>query len=194
LTFDAPLNRRAQRNGYRVALINYHAVTRNLMEQEDRIKAEVRNRLRNLQLDQNQYAIAVASAALANQRVETTLLELRLGIRGGESGGTTTRDVVESQQAYSQSLFDVATRHITYILNRINLFLDLELLEVDDAGLWPQLYDETYQPTPRLQPPACSGPAYGRLPGVHYSHSIRDMDRIPFGSPVVFESDSSQTE
>ncbi len=190
LTFDAPLNRRAQRNSYRVSLINYQAAMRNLMEQEDRIKFSVRNNLRNLQLDREQYAIAVASAALANERVLTTRLQLQLGL-----GNISARDFLESQQAYTSSLFAVAEQHIGYILDRIDLFLELELLEVDELGFWPHLYDESYQPSPRLQPPACSGPVYGSLlPGLHYSKAMRRMDGVPFGSPVIFDPPPPQND
>ena len=181
LTFDAPLNRRAQRNAYRTSLINYQQALRNLTEFQDQIKVAVRNDLRNLQLDREQYHIAIASAALANERVFSTRLQLRRGL-----GNVTARDFLEAQAAYTASLSRVASERIGYIVDRINLFLDLELLEVDDLGFWPQLYDESHQPSLRLQPPHCSGPAYGPLPrGVLYSDSIRRLDRVPFGSPVI---------
>ena len=186
LTFDLPLNRRAQRNDYRVALINYNVALRNLMELEDEIKFSIRNDLRNLQLDQEQYAIAVASAALASDRRFGTRLQFQL-----QQGNVRARDVLEAQQAYTASLNSVARAHIDYILDRIDLFLDLELLQVDQDNFWPELYNETHQADVRMMPPDNSGPAYGRLPcRVRYSHCIRRMDCIPFGPARIYGGDA----
>ena len=64
MTFDAPFNRRAQRNQFRASLINYNLALRNLISLEDNIKSAVRDDLRQLDQNREQYRIAVASAAL----------------------------------------------------------------------------------------------------------------------------------
>ncbi len=79
-TFDAPFNRRAQRNTFRNRLIDYQAALRRLALLEDNIKLSVRRELRSLALDREQYVNDIASAALAFERVVTTELEFRLGI------------------------------------------------------------------------------------------------------------------
>jgi outer membrane protein TolC len=48
MTFDAPANRRAQRNQFRASLINYNLAFRNLINAEDEVKLQVRNTLRDL--------------------------------------------------------------------------------------------------------------------------------------------------
>src|SRR5690606_38976462 len=103
IQFDAPLNRRAQRNAFRSSLINYNASLRSLMLLEDTIKLDVRNDLRQLTLNQEQYRIAVASAALAYERVISTRLQLQLGVQN-----VAARDFLEAQQAYTASLSSVA--------------------------------------------------------------------------------------
>ncbi len=181
LEFDAPLNRRTQAKDYRLSLINYNAALRNLMAMEDDIKVSVRGDLRDLQLDREQYNIAVASAALAKERVVSTRLQLRLGIEN-----VAARDVLESQQAYTASLSSVARQHIRYVLDRIQLFVDLELLEVDDQGFWPELYNEDYAPLANWQFPVTAGYAYGSLPScVWYSECMRRMDCVPFGQAEI---------
>jgi len=191
VTLDLPLNRRAQRNAYRIALIDYNVAMRNLMQLEDEIKFGIRNNLRALQLDREQYAIAVASAALASDRRNGTRLELQLEIVS--RGRITARDFLEAQAAYTASLNSVARAHIDYILDRIDLFLDLELLQVDEENFWPQLYDESYQPERRMFPPAGTGPAFGGLPKrVWYSDCIRRMDCIPFGAPRIYANTPPQ--
>ena len=188
LTFDTPLNRHAQRNLYRNTLIDYQAALRNLMEAEDDIKAAVRDDLRQLQLDREQYRIAVASAALAYERVVSTRLQLQLG-----RPGVAARDFLEAQQAFTGSLNAVAAEHIRYIRDRIQLFIDLESLEVDDEGFWPELYDERFQPTPSFHIPTFGRPVYGELPcHVHYSRDVQRMLAVPAGTAEVLNPPASE--
>ena len=176
--FDAPLNRRSQRNQYRATLINYQAALRGLLALEDSIKLEVRDDLRQLQLDREQYRIAVASAALAYERVVSTRLQLQLGVRN-----IAARDFLEAQQAYTASLSSVAAVQIRYVLNRIDLFLDLEQLQVDEQGFWPELYDASAQPALTNSLPEFAYPPFGELPpNVWYSRKMRRMEQVPTAS------------
>ncbi|MEZ6137295.1 MAG: TolC family protein [Pirellulaceae bacterium] len=187
VTFDAPLNRFTQRNDFRGSLINYQRALRNLMQLEDNIKFSVRNDLRNLALDREQYLIAVASAALAYERVVSTSLEFRLG-----TGGVSARDFLEAQTAYIGALSNVASRHINYILDRTQLFLDLELLTVGEDGFWQDLRNEDIQPTSVYGLPSWAFPVYGELPGVMYSHEMRRLMSIqPVCPSVPWEPGSS---
>ena len=80
----------------------------------------------------------------------------------------------------------MASRHIDYIVDRLQLFLDLELLAVDDDGFWQQLYDEDAQPIPSYQFPRYALPAYGTLhPCLKYSPEIRRMLCVPPGTAVI---------
>jgi len=186
MTLDTPLNRKAQRNAFRLSLIDYQAGLRNLIQLEDNVKLSVRSDLRRLQLRREQYQIAVASAALADDRVISTRLQLKLGVEG-----VTARDFLEAQQDYTASLSAVAGEHINYLLSRIQLFMDLELLEVDPNGFWPELYNEQLQPTPHYQLPCYARPAYGRLPsGVCYSHKIKRMLKVPNGCAGVHKDEA----
>jgi len=188
MTFDAPLNRKTQRNQFRVSLINYNAGLRELMALEDRIKLSVRNDLRQLQVDREQYQISVASAALAYDRLISTRMQLLLGYKA-----VSVRDVLESQDAYTRSLVALARTHIDYILDRIQLFHDLELLRVDDTGFWPMLYDEQFQPEPNYQLPFDAGPVYGDLPRrTLHSRKIKRMLCVPAGEAIIFDTGAPQ--
>ncbi len=180
LVFNAPLNRRGERNFYRQRLLDYQAAFRNLMQLEDEIKFAVRNDLRNLALDREQYVIAVASAALAYERVVSTSLEFRLG-----TGGVSARDFLEAQTAYTDALSNVASRRIEYVVDRAQLFLSLELLNVDDSGFWEPLYDDAYQPESYFEIPTYGEPVYGCLPCVWYSEDVRRMLCVPSGPATI---------
>jgi hypothetical protein len=181
LTFDAPFNRRAQRNAFRQSLINYQSSLRRLMQLEDTVKLSVRSDLRNLSLGKETYAIAVASAALTSESVVSNDLQLQLGL-----AGVSARDFRESRIAYTNALIAVANNHIDYINDRTQLFFDLELLTVGDDGFWQELNDDDYQPTPYYQLPHHALPGYGHLPRrVHHSHRIKRMNHIPPGISAV---------
>lgn len=185
-SLDLPFNRMAQRNAFRVSLFNYQAALRGLMRAEDLIKFEVRNDLRNLSQERQQYVINVASTALASERVASTAIQLQLGMPG-----VAARDFLEAQQAYIASLSRVASGHIDYVQLRMQLFLNLELLQVGDDGFWHDLYDEEIQPEPFFQLPAYALPAYGELPhGLMFSRALRRMLYVPTGVAGILEEES----
>ncbi|MCA9140041.1 MAG: TolC family protein, partial [Planctomycetales bacterium] len=181
LTLDLPFNRRAQRNRFRSSLFTYQRTLRNVMQLEDNIKLSIRRDLRALKLNGRQYENDVAGAALASERVTGTELEVR-------GGFATSRDFLESQQAYVQAISGVASDHVNYIVGRLGLFLDLESLTVDDNGFWDKLYDENYQPIPELQLPGYARPGYGELhPKLKYSWRIQRMRCVPDGVSMIHE-------
>jgi len=175
-SLDLPLNRRQQRNGFKRSLINYQLGRRRLMALEDNIKFDVREDLRQLALDRVQYDIDVVSAALARNRVYSTQLAFALG----QAEGVSARDFLEAQDTYRRELSTVANRRFGYIANRARLALDLELMMLDDTGLWPELNNEDYQP--RFDPifPFDADPTYGDLPpGVCPSKKIKRLLHVP---------------
>jgi outer membrane protein TolC len=186
LTFDAPFNRRSQRNSYRRALINYNAGLRSLMLLEDNVKLAVRNDLRGLVLTQEQYPIDVAGAALLSKQVTSTTLEFRMGF-----GIVRATDILEAQNDYASALSRVAQARIDYIIGRMQLFLDLELMTVGNDGFWQELYDEAFQPEPYYQLPPEAMPAYGGLPHLLYSKKIRRMEQVPVGVSTVHGGDEA---
>ena len=188
VTLDLPFNRRAQRNLYRSSLFDYQAALRRLMQLEDNVKLAIRRELRQLTLDRQQYGNDVAGAALASERVTGTELEVR-------GGFATSRDFLESQTAYVQAVSGVASRHINYIVGRLELFLDLESLTVGENGFWDELYDENHQPQPLYQLQLYGRPAYGNLPPrLRYSAKIRRMECVPPGISMVHRMDHDAPE
>jgi Outer membrane efflux protein len=180
VALDTPLNRRLQRNNFRIALINYNVGLRNLMAAEDSIKLDVREDLRQLALDRNQYTIAVASAALAYERVISTRLRLQFAVPN-----VAARDFLEAQQAYTAALSTIARQHVNYITDRTELFFDLEAFDVDAWGNWSGV-KEDYGPAVNVDFPATNPRPYDCLPPrVRYSPTIRSMESIPPGQAII---------
>ncbi|MCS7467343.1 TolC family protein [Stieleria sp. ICT_E10.1] len=169
LSLDTPLNRRLERNTYRAALIDYQAGRRALIELEDQIKLAVREDLRQLRLQRNQYEISVARAALAYERVVSTRLQLQLAV-----GNVVARDFLEAQQAYTSALNSVARDHISFIRGRIELFFDTESIRLDANGYWSGGQDESLELPPLPDFYDVNPNPYGRLPArVRYSEEVR---------------------
>ncbi len=180
VALDTPLNRRLQRNNFRLALINYNVGLRNLMAAEDSIKLDVREDLRQLALDRNQYTIAVAGAALAYERVISTRLRLQFSV-----ANVAARDFLESQQAYTNALSAIARQHVNYITDRIELFFDLEAIDVDSNGYWAGV-TEDIGPQINVDFPGTNPRPYDCLPPrVWYSKSVRQMEEIAPGDATV---------
>ncbi len=180
MSLDTPLNRRIQRNNYRIALINYNVGLRNLIAAEDAIKLDVREDLRQLQLDRDQYSIAIDSAALAYERVLSTKFRFALATQN-----VTARDFLEAQQAYTNALTTIARQHINYITDRTELFFDLEAFDVDALGHWAGV-NQDYGPSINTNFPATNPRPYDRLPRrIWYSPTIRSMEKVPPGEAQV---------
>jgi len=190
-SFDLPLNRRSQRNGFRRSLVNFQIARRSLMALEDNIKFSARQDLRQLSLDRTQYDISVISAALASERVYSIQLSLSLGL-----ATVTARDFLEAQQAYRQSLTRVANGRLGYIVDRAQLALDLEAMLLNDAGYWPELNNEEYQPLFDPIYPFDAGRTYGDLAhGILPSKKIKRMLRAPLpGYQVIGEGQPMEDE
>jgi outer membrane protein TolC len=188
--FDSPLNRRVERNNFRLALINYNLAIRNLLEAQDTVKLNVRDDLRAIELDRNQYDIAIASAELAYERVTSTRLQLGMGL-----GNVTARDFLEAQQAYTQSLSAVAQQHIGYIVDRIQFFLDVEQLQVDAVNFWPDLRNEEYEFLPATDFILAMPHGYGNLPcGPWYGKCIRRQEQVPPGNAMIHRAPGASVE
>ncbi len=180
IALDTPLNRRLQRNNFRLALINYNVGLRNLMAAEDSIKLDIREDLRQLALDRNQYTIAVASAALAFERVISTRLRLQLSVQN-----VAARDFLEAQQAYTTALSAIARQHVNYITDRTELFFDLEAMDVDSNNYWAGVKEDV-GPKINVDFPGTNPRPYDYLPPrVWYSSTIREMEQIQPGDAMV---------
>lgn len=158
LSLDLPFNRRSQRNLYRRQLINYQAGRRSVMQFEDDIKFAIRNDLRELDLLRVQYPISVTQAALAAEQVISVQLQLALGVAAVR--GT---DLLLALQTSREALTSVANARINYLVSRAEFVFDLELMQLDEDGVWPELTDTDYQPIPDLIYPPNAGPTYGEI-------------------------------
>ncbi len=129
LSLELPLDRKAARNNYRQALINYEVAKRKLAEQIDRTKLEVRNAIRNLEQAEQSYQIQKNSLSLAERRVESTSLLQ-------QAGRASTRDVLDARDALLEAQNALTSALVDHYYARLDLYLAMEAIKIDDNGIW----------------------------------------------------------
>ena len=130
---DGPLNRLGERNGYRIAQLAYQQQRRAYMQDEDSIVNSVRLDLRQLRTNRFSFQIARQQLITATRLVDEAQLNLRQD-RGTDS--STTQDLLQALESLRDEKNALIGSWIAYETSRIALFVDLELLQLDEQGVW----------------------------------------------------------
>jgi len=128
---NLPLERTAERNAYREALIALEQAVRNVQALEDQIKRQVREALRKLLQARESYQIQMQATALARKRVESTELFLELG-------RAEIRDLLEAQESLLSAQNALTAALVNYRIAELELQRDMGVLEVDHNGNWSE--------------------------------------------------------
>ncbi|MCM8762376.1 MAG: TolC family protein [Candidatus Omnitrophica bacterium] len=135
IEFDLPLDKIPNRNYYKKALIDLNRKQRDFENKRDTVILEVYQQYRNLQEYYQSYLTQQNSLLLAKRRVESTDLLL-------QAGRTTTRDILEAEEAYLAAKNDLATAVVNYLLSYLRFLNSAEMLELDEKGMWEDLYEK----------------------------------------------------
>jgi outer membrane protein TolC len=146
LNFQFPLNRLAQRNDYRTALINFQQARRNLMALEDSIAAPVRFDVRQLQLFYANYKIQQQVLQSLYSQVENALEVIVAPVDPDQLKQTGTTGQANAAALTSQYLTALGQLNgaqtkmydiwLSLLATRMQLYLDLERMRVDNRGVW----------------------------------------------------------
>lgn len=129
LVFEMPLNRQAERNAYRSALIALDRARRDLQLQFDGVERDVRSQLRSLRQVEQQ--IELQKEQIAQEQRAVAVLEIRY-----ESGDVDSRDLLDARQSLvdaQNALIDLQARHV---IARLTLLRTLGILFLGDEGMW----------------------------------------------------------
>ncbi|QEG34856.1 TolC family protein [Bythopirellula goksoeyrii] len=136
--FDSPLTRLAERNIYRQSLIEYQQARRSYYQYRDGVYLNLRNILRQIHLNELNFELRRAAVHVAISQVELTQLRLSEPPKPGETAefaNTTARDLVQALGDLLNVQNDFLSVWINYEVQRLNLELDLGVMEVDSSGL-----------------------------------------------------------
>ncbi|MCA8976670.1 MAG: TolC family protein [Planctomycetes bacterium] len=125
---DLALDKLAERNSYRSALISLDVAIRNREQSEDQIGADVRASLRNIQSAIDTYEIQTIAVDLARQRVEATT-DLFL------AGRAQAFEKLDAQDDLLASQLDLTAAIVNYASARLQLMHDLEAIALEGQGL-----------------------------------------------------------
>jgi hypothetical protein len=129
---DFGLERTAERNLYRESQIGFERDVRAAQALEDQVKLEVREDLRALLEARERLKIQAQSVELAERRVNVASRFL-------EVGRADARDVLEAQRDLVDAKNALSLERVRYRVAELALQRDLELLEVDERGLWTEV-------------------------------------------------------
>ncbi|MCH7910637.1 MAG: TolC family protein, partial [Candidatus Hydrogenedentes bacterium] len=134
LDLDLPLNRKAERNGYRSALISYERSIRDLALLGDQITFEIRDAWRALEQAKRTYEINLVGLELNRRRVEEQDLRAELGLGN-------VLDQVDAQNDLTNAQNDLTGQLIAHTVARLELWRDMGTLSVQDDGQWEEGFD-----------------------------------------------------
>ncbi|MCA9302736.1 MAG: TolC family protein [Phycisphaerales bacterium] len=138
LGIDLPIERTAERNEYRNALIAYEQTVRSLQEVEDSVKLDVRSVLRDLLEARETIRIQAEAVRVAQRRVDSTDLFL-------QAGRAEIRDLLEAQNALNSAQNALTSAVVNYRIGELELQRDLGVLEVSGDGLWVEFDPVAYR-------------------------------------------------
>ncbi|MCI0499205.1 MAG: TolC family protein [Planctomycetales bacterium] len=127
LRLDLPLDRLAEKNQYRLTLVELMQNQRTYQGVTDTAIMEVRAAFRNLRTAHEKYRVALESQDLAQKRTENTL-------RLQKVGRANMRDVLDAQEDYYKSQDAVTEALVQYAVASLNLYLATDTLKVQPDG------------------------------------------------------------
>lgn len=131
LKLDLPWDKTRERAAFRKSLISLRNAERSIEEKEDKVKQELRSAARKILELKETYLIQQESVKLAERRVESTELFM-------QAGKVQIRDLLEAQEALVGARDSLVSAVVSYHIAKLELQKDLELLEVDEKGLWKE--------------------------------------------------------
>ncbi|MEM8872659.1 MAG: TolC family protein [Planctomycetota bacterium] len=126
--FDLPIERTAERNAYRVALIELDRAIRDAQEFEDAVKFDILSALRSIRVAAENLRIQAQAIRVAERRAAAANLLLELG-------RAEVRDVTEAEDALVDAQDGFTAALVSFYLSELELQRDLGVLEVNETGM-----------------------------------------------------------
>ena len=129
IDWELPLDRVAEQNLYRKALIALTQRQREYEQAHDVVILEVRGAYRDLTAAAEQYKVQTEALELARKRFENTSLLLKYGRASSRRVLNAQNDLFDAQTAATQTL-------VSYTVATLNFYRDAGVLQVHPDGMW----------------------------------------------------------
>ncbi len=125
ITVNLPVDRLAQRNSYRTALINFAQAQRSLVDQTESVKAAVRSSLRQIRTAELNLAIQQRGIDLAQRRLDYSTELLKLGqVSSSRDLVEAQESLLEAQDGFEQAKADLQTNVLQFLQTTGTLRVD----------------------------------------------------------------------
>jgi outer membrane protein TolC len=130
VSFTTPLDQIDERNGYRTSLIAFQRQRRAYMLFEDQVKLGIRQSWRQLQVQE--YRIEVDRTNLRNAALQYDIASLQ----AASGPQTNALSLLNALDAVLGAQNSIVGDWITYETNRLNIFRDMGIMQLDPRGVW----------------------------------------------------------
>jgi len=135
LALDPGLDRTAERNTYRSALISRNRAARNLELVEDQIKLDVRNSWRTLDQAERNYQIAESGVKIAERRVDEQEMLAEVGRARAQDQVDAQNDLISAKNQRTQAL-------VTHTIARLQFWDNMGILYIKGNGRWEEVSND----------------------------------------------------
>jgi len=130
VSFTTPLDQIDERNIYRTSLISFQRQRRAYMLFEDQVKLGIRQSWRQLQVQE--YRIEIDRTALRNAALQYDIASLQAA-SGPQNNALS---LLNALRAVLNAQNNLVGDWITYETNRLNIFRDMGIMQLDPRGVW----------------------------------------------------------
>ena len=133
--FDTPLDRVAERNQYRAALIDYQRARRDYIAFEDSVRADVRVAWRDLATLKENFETTRQGVRIAAIQFDTAI-ERQFDPEARVGGGAGQFDTLTALSSLLESSNDLIRIWVDYERARLQIYRDMGIMVVGPEGLW----------------------------------------------------------
>ncbi len=127
--FELPLDRKAERNAYRSALIALAQARRDLGQRLDEVERDILDQLRELQQLEKRIILQEDQVQFEHKAVAVTRIRR-------ESGEAETRDLLDARQGLVNAQNALINLRVQHFVARLRLRRNLGVLFIDEEGMW----------------------------------------------------------
>jgi outer membrane protein TolC len=140
LQFDAPINRRAERNQYRADQIQYQRNRRAYMLARDTVVQNIRLDMRQLVLARRTFEINREQIITASRQLEQAEYDVRLP---PDATTPVTLNLLTALAGVLTARNALISTWVSYETSRLSLYRDFDLMDIDSNGVWTNENDPT---------------------------------------------------
>ena len=154
-----PLDQVQVRNVYRQSQVTFQQARRAYMLLEDQVKYDIRTSWRQLRVNAQNFETARKALRQAALQLDINVAnnlnpKLQVAGQGGTTNlGITGLNVLNAVSAVLAAQNNLILFWTSYERNRINIYRDMDIMEIDERGIW---VDPIYQNLDRSDPPSNS--------------------------------------